>query len=57
MNHSYEYGDSVIPLGRKTQATEAIGDELQAPKPDGFARVNPMSVWWLPSTMMASFGE
>jgi hypothetical protein len=37
MHHSYEYGARVIPLGRKTQVTEAVGGELQAPKADGFA--------------------
>jgi hypothetical protein len=31
MSHSHEDG-----LGRKTRVTEAVDDELQAPKADGF---------------------
>jgi hypothetical protein len=38
VNHSYEYGAQVIPLGKKTRVTETVGDELRAPKADGFTQ-------------------
>jgi hypothetical protein len=38
VHHSYEYDALVYPLGRKTQATEAVGDELQATEANGFTR-------------------
>jgi hypothetical protein len=37
VHHSYEYGAQVITLGRKTQATEVVNDELQAAEANGFA--------------------
>jgi hypothetical protein len=36
MSHSLEHDTWVVPHGRKTQATKAVGGELQAPKADGF---------------------
>jgi hypothetical protein len=38
VNHSHKDNTWVIPLGRKTQVTEAVGDELKTPKADGFTR-------------------
>jgi hypothetical protein len=37
-DHSYEDDAWVIPLERKTQATKAVNDELQAPKAYGFTQ-------------------
>jgi hypothetical protein len=38
VNHSHKYDACVIPLGRKAQATKAVGDELQVPEMNSFTK-------------------
>jgi hypothetical protein len=37
VHHTYEYGTWIIPLRRKIQVIEAVGDELQAVEAYGFS--------------------
>jgi hypothetical protein len=38
VHHPYKDGIWVLPLGRKAQATEAVGGELQSSKTNGLTR-------------------